>query len=162
MMEPPSPPASPRRGGRSQHEASDQAVLFTEPTLLQRLLTEVATSTAKAHGASVEIDYERGYPPVVNSDAPVERAQLAAAKLAGEGMLPGTLRPAHDFLTRLLVTMRLVAPDGQVPSDATQPILAAALGCADWPAALARLDEVRQIVATTWSAIATGERDGDR
>ncbi|EFH12673.1 M20 aminoacylase family protein [Teichococcus cervicalis] len=51
---------------------------------MQRLLTEVATATATAHGASVEILYERGYPPVVNSDGPVERAQLAAAKLAGE------------------------------------------------------------------------------
>ncbi|PHK95598.1 peptidase M20 [Pseudoroseomonas rhizosphaerae] len=54
---------------------------------MQRLLTEVATATATAHGASVEIDYERGYPPVVNSDGPVERARLAAANLVGEGML---------------------------------------------------------------------------
>ena len=38
-MEPPSPPASPRRGGRAQaqQEASDE-VLLTEPTLLQRLI----------------------------------------------------------------------------------------------------------------------------
>lgn len=82
--------------------------------------------------------------------------------LAGHRLLPATLRPAHDFLTRLLVAMRLVAPDGQVPSPATQPILASALGCPDWPAALARLDEVRQIVATAWAAIATGEHDADR
>ncbi len=86
----------------------------------------------------------------------------AIGALAGEGLLPADLRPAHDFLTRLLVAMRLVAPDGQVPSAATQPILAAALGCADWPAALARLDEVRQSVATAWTAIATGEQDGNR
>lgn len=86
----------------------------------------------------------------------------AIGALAGEGLLPADLRPAHDFLTRLLVAMRLVAPDGQVPSAATQPILAAALGCADWPAALARLDEVRQSVTTAWAAIATGEQDGNR
>ncbi|MGW8191221.1 bifunctional [glutamine synthetase] adenylyltransferase/[glutamine synthetase]-adenylyl-L-tyrosine phosphorylase [Sphingomonas hankookensis] len=86
----------------------------------------------------------------------------AIGALAGEGLLPADLRPAHDFLTRLLVAMRLVAPDGQVPSVATQPIFAAALGCADWPAALARLDEVRQSVATAWAAIATGEQDGNR
>lgn len=86
----------------------------------------------------------------------------AIGALAGEGLLPADLRPAHDFLTRLLVAMRLVAPDGQVPSAATQPILAAALGFADWPAALARLDEVRQSVATAWTAITTGEQDGNR
>ncbi|MCQ4158926.1 M20 family metallopeptidase [Roseomonas sp. GC11] len=51
---------------------------------MQRLLTEVATATATAQGVQLEILYERGYPPVVNSDGPVARAQLAAARLAGE------------------------------------------------------------------------------
>lgn len=87
--------------------------------------------------------------------------QLGAAidALVEDGLLSAALRPAHDFLTRLIVTMRLVAPDGQVPSAATQPILAAALGCADWPAALATLDDARQIVAETWADVAQQEGD---
>ncbi|MDJ0391427.1 M20 aminoacylase family protein [Roseomonas sp. E05] len=54
---------------------------------VERQLREVITATAAAHGAKAEITYERGYPSVVNSDAPVERARLAAAKLAGEERL---------------------------------------------------------------------------
>ncbi|MGJ3627791.1 hypothetical protein AB5I41_13930 [Sphingomonas sp. MMS24-JH45] len=41
----------------------------------------------------------------------------------------GGLRPAHDLLTRLLVTLRLVAPDAQEPADqATCALIARALG----------------------------------
>ncbi|WP_206429079.1 bifunctional [glutamine synthetase] adenylyltransferase/[glutamine synthetase]-adenylyl-L-tyrosine phosphorylase [Sphingomonas sp. 2R-10] len=79
--------------------------------------------------------------------------------LVADGLLPAPLRPAHDFLTRLIVAMRLVAPDGQVPSAATQPILAAALGSRDWPTALATLEATRQIVAAAWTAMARQEGD---
>jgi hippurate hydrolase len=54
---------------------------------IEQQLREVIAATAAAHGARVEITYDRGYPPVVNSDAPVARAQLAAAALAGEARL---------------------------------------------------------------------------
>jgi hippurate hydrolase len=54
---------------------------------IEQQLREVIAATAAAHGARVEITYERGYPPVVNSDAPVLRAQMAAAILAGEARL---------------------------------------------------------------------------
>jgi len=47
----------------------------------------VITATAEAHGARVEITYERGYPPVVNTDDAVERARQAALRLAGEARL---------------------------------------------------------------------------
>ena len=55
MMEPPSPPASPRRGGRVQHEASDEAVLLTEPTLLQRLIKAASRrENAEVRSAAAE------------------------------------------------------------------------------------------------------------
>jgi hippurate hydrolase len=54
---------------------------------IEQQLRDVIAATAAAHGARVEITYERGYPPVVNSDAPVLRAQMAAAALAGEARL---------------------------------------------------------------------------
>jgi len=54
---------------------------------IEQQLRAVITATAQAHGARVEIIYERGYPPVVNTDSAVERAQQAALRLAGEDRL---------------------------------------------------------------------------
>jgi hippurate hydrolase len=54
---------------------------------IEQQLRAVITATAQAHGARVEITYERGYPPVVNTDSAVERAQQAALRLAGEDRL---------------------------------------------------------------------------
>ena len=115
-----------------------------------------------ASGGLVDLEFAVHVTQLTTGRGLVPQLGEAIDLLAGEGLLPATLRGGHDFLTRLLVAMRLVAPDGQVPSAATQPILAAALGCADWPVALARLDEVRQIVAATWDAMATGGQDGNR
>ncbi len=81
----------------------------------------------------------------------------AIDRLIAAGSLPPDMRSAHDFLTRLIVAMRLVAPDAQVPPDTTRPILAAALGCGDWDEVLATLATTRQGVAATWRRVAEGE-----
>ncbi len=116
-----------------------------------------------APGGLVDLEFAVHVTQLRNRRGLVPQLGEAIDALVADGLLPDTLRPAHDFLTRLIVAMRLVAPDGQVPSLATQPILAAALGCADWPAALARLAATRQIVADTWNAVAPqGSDDGNR
>jgi glutamate-ammonia-ligase adenylyltransferase len=70
--------------------------------------------------------------------------------LTGRGLAPTTMRGAHDLLTRLLVTMRLLAPDAQPPAAPTQALVAQALGLTDWVAVIAKLDAARQDV-TAWS-----------
>jgi len=52
--------------------------------MMERLMGEVVTNTARAHGAEATLTYERGYPSVINAPAATERAALAAAKLLGE------------------------------------------------------------------------------
>lgn len=76
--------------------------------------------------------------------------------LVGQGMLPPTMRAAHDVLTRLLVTLRLVAPDARVPGAATQALVARALRLADWPAVVATLATTRQDVERTWQGVTRG------
>jgi glutamate-ammonia-ligase adenylyltransferase len=76
----------------------------------------------------------------------------AIAALAGQGLIPAALGEAHDFLTRLLVTLRLVAPDAQLPAEATRPVLAHAVGAADWDEAVASFERHRQEVARIWAA----------
>jgi amidohydrolase len=67
---------------------------------VQALLTSVATATAAAHGAEAVVDYQRGYPPVVNAPEPTERAAMAAARVLGEGKVIRERRPGmggEDF-----------------------------------------------------------------
>lgn len=83
--------------------------------------------------------------------SPDLRAAIAA--LAGQGVLPASLSWAHDFLTRMLVTLRLVAPDSQAPDDSSRPIVARALGVADWEAAVASFAATRQEVSRCWEQV---------
>jgi glutamate-ammonia-ligase adenylyltransferase len=71
----------------------------------------------------------------------------AIAALVAAGRAPAAMLPAHDLLTRLLVTLRLVAPDAREPGPATQDLVANALGMADWPAVVASLAATRQEVS---------------
>jgi glutamate-ammonia-ligase adenylyltransferase len=79
--------------------------------------------------------------------------------LIREGLVPPSLRPAHDVLTRLLVTLRLVAPDAAPPGHATEDLIARAIGVTDWAAVVATLETTRQEVRRFWAQV-TGEQDG--
>lgn len=81
--------------------------------------------------------------------------RVAIAALIAAGRAPSEMLAAHDFLTRLLVTLRLVAPDAQPPRPATQGLVARALGLADWAEVLASLETTRQEVAI-WLADVEG------
>ncbi|UVO51643.1 bifunctional [glutamine synthetase] adenylyltransferase/[glutamine synthetase]-adenylyl-L-tyrosine phosphorylase [Sphingomonas sp. SUN019] len=73
------------------------------------------------------------------------------------GLLPPGMGAAHDLLTRLLVTLRLVAPDAQEPAaDATRALIARALGLADWGAVLAGFASTRHDVAAAWRKLSDG------
>jgi [glutamine synthetase] adenylyltransferase / [glutamine synthetase]-adenylyl-L-tyrosine phosphorylase len=78
------------------------------------------------------------------------------ALVRGGWMVPG-MRSAHDFQSRLLVTLRLVAPDAQPPSPATRPLVARAVGVESWDEVVASLDRTRQEVRACWAAIRTGK-----
>ncbi len=76
----------------------------------------------------------------------------ALNQLAAAGLLPGSLRAQHDFLTRLLVSSRLLAPDMALPAPAAMAALARACGCANGGELLQRLDTARMTVAAVWHA----------
>jgi hippurate hydrolase len=60
---------------------------------VEALMHSVATTTAAAHGAEAVVEYERGYPPVVNAEGPTERAAIAASRVLGEGKVIRERRP---------------------------------------------------------------------
>ena len=75
----------------------------------------------------------------------------AIEELAAAGFLPASFRAHYDLLSRLLVAVRLLAPDGQAPPEAARNVLAAACRTGDFAALLQALDEARQGVASTWA-----------
>lgn len=77
--------------------------------------------------------------------------------LIAQGLVPPALRTAHDLLTRLLVTLRLVAPGGAADAPAVRALVAAAIGAADWDAAVAQLGATRQEVEAVWARVSTRE-----
>ena len=84
--------------------------------------------------------------------------------LHAAGLMTAGMRHAHDFLSRLLVTLRLVAPDGQVPGVPTQALIARAVGLPSWDEVVAELARTRQEVRTCWAAIrgpSTGSGQAD-
>jgi hippurate hydrolase len=67
---------------------------------VERLLTDIATATARAHGAEAVVEYEHGYPSVVNDSEAAERAARAAARVLGDGKIIREQPPrmgAEDF-----------------------------------------------------------------
>ncbi len=52
---------------------------------VERMMGEVVDLTARAHGATAVLQYERGYPSVVNAPEPTARAVQAAERLLGVG-----------------------------------------------------------------------------
>ena len=82
----------------------------------------------------------------------------AIRELVAAGLAPPAIAAAHDFLTRLLVTLRLVAPDAQPPAPATRALIARALDVADWDAVVASFAATRQEVADFWASVAEQPR----
>jgi glutamate-ammonia-ligase adenylyltransferase len=88
--------------------------------------------------------------------------RVAITALAEAGLVEASLGEAHDLLTRLLVTLRLVTPGLGEPVPSSKAVVARACGARDWPDLLARLDVARQCVTRHWNAVREeGEnRDG--
>lgn len=84
----------------------------------------------------------------------------AIAALVGEGALPAAIGPAHDLLTRLLVTLRLVAPDASEPAPPTRALIAQACGVADWDALITALAQARAVVQDAWQATTGDDHAG--
>ncbi|MEQ1551311.1 bifunctional [glutamine synthetase] adenylyltransferase/[glutamine synthetase]-adenylyl-L-tyrosine phosphorylase [Sphingorhabdus sp.] len=84
----------------------------------------------------------------------------AADALIATRLLPEGFAPAQSLLTRLLVMLRLVAPDCEVPPDPAQEVVAKALGFADWDEVKQAVDVARGIISAEWQGIAPRLKNG--
>src|SRR3546814_19609888 len=68
--------------------------------MIESRLKQIATGIAAAHGASATIDYQRRYPPTINTAEESELAAAAAAQVVGAENVLRNLNPsmgAEDF-----------------------------------------------------------------
>ncbi|MBI0476579.1 bifunctional [glutamine synthetase] adenylyltransferase/[glutamine synthetase]-adenylyl-L-tyrosine phosphorylase [Sphingomonas sp. MA1305] len=87
------------------------------------------------------------------------RLAVAIDALIARELVPPGFADAYRLLGRLLVTVRLVAPDAAEPKPPTCALIARALGLPDWTSVVAALDATRQEVADAWARI-TEDADG--
>jgi len=74
-------------------------------TEIEALLTHITRMTAETHGAAVDVEYHRGYPPTVNHEREAGRAALAAASVVGADKVHTDWTPSmggEDFACMLL------------------------------------------------------------
>jgi glutamate-ammonia-ligase adenylyltransferase len=81
------------------------------------------------------------------------RLRTAAGALADVGLLDPAIIPAHELLTRMLVTLRLVSPRSDEPPDASKALVAHVCGHRDWPALLEAYAAARAQVASEWQRV---------
>lgn len=136
----------------------DRAVLVADVT---KMRSDIATHKAPAGpfdvklgaGGLVDLEFVVHFAQLANGVGLSPDLRVAIAALAKAGLVEPALGDAHDLLTRLLVTLRLVAPDLSEPVLASQTLVARSCGAADWPEMVARLDAARQCVLRHWNAV---------
>jgi hippurate hydrolase len=65
--------------------------------MVERRFHEIVEGVAATYGATVEIDYQRNYPAMVNSEAETDYAKEAAARVAGDCGFADLTMGAEDF-----------------------------------------------------------------
>src|SRR5690606_40381808 len=68
--------------------------------MIESRLKQIATGIAAAHGATATVDYQRRYPPTINTADETELAASAAAEVVGSDNVLRNLNPgtrAEDF-----------------------------------------------------------------
>ncbi|KTE34855.1 hypothetical protein ATE68_10990, partial [Sphingopyxis sp. H038] len=75
------------------------------------------------------------------------------------GLVPPEVVDAHGLLARMLVMLRLTAPEGEPPTAAARQLVASQCGEPGWPQLLAAHDAARQEIANWWASIRPGQEN---
>ncbi|HWI86634.1 MAG TPA: bifunctional [glutamine synthetase] adenylyltransferase/[glutamine synthetase]-adenylyl-L-tyrosine phosphorylase [Sphingomonas sp.] len=163
--------ARPVFGGTDARE-SVQAIIDStlrrrhDPSVLTadaiRMRSEIATHKPAAGPLDVKL-IEGG---LVDAEFTIHLLQLregigfapdlgaAIAALAGAGLVDTGFNEAFALLTRMLVTLRLVAPRSTEPPEASRMLVANRCGCGDWGDLLAAYANARTLVSGEWRRVA--------
>ena len=101
-------------------------------------------------GGLVDLEFAVHARQLAHRRALVPDLRQAIGLLAEAGLVEGELLGAHDLLTRLLVTLRLVSPSLDEPAAASRALIAGACGVQDWSALLVEYASARHCVTRHW------------
>lgn len=104
-------------------------------------------------GGLVDLEFNVHFHQLASGTGLDPHLPSAIELLATANLCDRALGAAHDLLTRLIVTLRLVSPTMEMPAAATQAIVARACGAGDWDDLLARVADARQCVGMHWQAV---------
>jgi glutamate-ammonia-ligase adenylyltransferase len=82
------------------------------------------------------------------------RLEVALADLVEAGLIDDGADPDLRLLSRMLVVLRLVAPEGMEPAEQSRGLVATLCGHGDWPALVAAVGAARERISARWAAIA--------
>ncbi len=85
------------------------------------------------------------------------RLERVVEMLAKDGFIEQNVVDAQTLLTKMLVTIRLVAPETTSPSDESLELMARACGAECWAGLLARHDEARHSISELWNRVKEGK-----
>ena len=112
-------------------------------------------------GGLVDLEFVVHFVQLATGTGVTPDLRAAIRTLADAGQLDPALLVAHDLMTRMIVTFRLVSPTMIQPSPATCVIVARACGAYDWGALLEQLEDARQSVRAAWARIVASAGEDD-
>jgi glutamate-ammonia-ligase adenylyltransferase len=157
--------------GSAEDRAALEAIIATvlqsprDPQVLRTDVLRMRGEMARHKPARGPLDVKLGRGGLVDAEFIVHYLQLrhrcafdpdlglAISALADAGLVPHAMRESHDLLERLLVVVRLVAPDGAYPPEASRAIVAAACGQRDWDSLITAIAAARALIAATWQSV---------
>jgi [glutamine synthetase] adenylyltransferase / [glutamine synthetase]-adenylyl-L-tyrosine phosphorylase len=109
-------------------------------------------------GGLVDMEFIVHYLQLEKREAWFPQLGKAIKALSEAGHLPPEFAEADALLSRLLVMVRLIAPDCDAPPEAAQMLIAESLGYSNWAEIMAAVRDYRGVVTEQWQAL-FGPRD---
>jgi len=136
-----------------------------EPTKLAQDAGEMRDKIAAHKPPKGPLDIKGGPGGLVDLEFAMQVTQLASGRchdpnigsalacMRIDGLAPAEICDAHGLLGRMLVMLRLTAPEGEPATPAARQLVASACGEPGWPQLLAAHDAARQEIANWWTSI---------
>jgi glutamate-ammonia-ligase adenylyltransferase len=107
-------------------------------------------------GGLVDLEFAVHTLQLVHGQGLDPRLEHAIAGLAEQDLIDPGYDPDLRLLSRMLVVMRLVAPESNEPAEKSRGLVAALCGHDGWDSLLAAHDEARQRIAELWRNVREG------
>ncbi|MBJ7441630.1 MAG: bifunctional [glutamine synthetase] adenylyltransferase/[glutamine synthetase]-adenylyl-L-tyrosine phosphorylase [Sphingopyxis sp.] len=104
-------------------------------------------------GGLVDLEFAMQVTQLASGQCHDPNIAAALACLKAAGLAPDGICEAHGLLARMLVMLRLTAPEGEPPTAAARQLVASQCGEPGWPQLLAAHDAARQEIADWWASI---------